>query len=278
MSEYDANPNRLGNPNGGPWPADSQAAGRTDVQASGSEATGAALRWAAERERLLELLAQQQRVAQTGLVTAGLIHDANNHLATMSGAAYLALGSQKPEDWRSALEGVQEQCTALSETMRSFLAFVRRRDDMELRSFRLSDAIEQASGLVAPLAHEHRVIVGTDVVEDGEVAGHLRLATQALVNLASNAIRACRGNGGEIVLVASRPRGTSCRLEVRDTGPGIPEDIRRRIFRPFATQGGQGGHGLGLFVVRQAVRQMGGRIRVRTSPRGTTFTIDLPSA
>jgi signal transduction histidine kinase len=242
------------------------------------ETSDAAARWAAERERLLELLAQQQRVAQTGLVTAGLIHDANNHLATMSGAAYLALGSTNPEDWRSALEGVQEQCSVLSETMRSFLAFVRRRDEDEIRSFRLSDAIEQATRLVGPLAHEHRVTVRADVVDDGEAAGHLRLAVQALVNLASNAIRACRANGGEVVLVASRPIDTTCRLEVRDTGPGIPEDIRRRIFRPFATQGDQGGHGLGLFVVRQTVRQMGGHIRVRTSPRGTTFTIDAPSA
>jgi signal transduction histidine kinase len=66
---------------------------------------------------------------------------------------------------------------------------------------------------------------------------------------------------------------------VIDDGPGIPDDMRGRLFRPFATgHRDTGGRGLGLFVVRQAIRKLGGSIRVETSSSGTTFRLEFPSA
>nr|MDJ0974683.1 ATP-binding protein [Planctomycetota bacterium] len=68
------------------------------------------------------------------------------------------------------------------------------------------------------------------------------------------------------------------RIEVEDNGPGIPGHLRRRIFRPFVTGDAKdGGRGVGLFIVRQAVRRLGGSIRVESGPKGTRFGIDLPA-
>ena len=114
---------------------------------------------------------------------------------------------------------------------------------------------------------------------DGGVLGDSRLLVQALVNLASNAIRACAETKGRVRIEASSPTDGFCRFEVIDDGPGIPEAMRGRLFRPFSTgSAASGGNGLGLFIVRQSVRRLGGTIRVRTSPSGTTFVVDLPRA
>ena len=233
-----------------------------------------------EREELLELLAHQQRIAQAGLVTAGLAHDVCNHVQTMSGAAYLALESLKPGDWREALKTVQEQCCALTETTNAFLAFLRRRDDADLDRFELADIVEQAVRLLRPLARTEGVNLTRAVKRDAVVVGDARTAIQALVNLTSNAIRACAGRPGvegEVEITATCPIEQTARLEVRDNGPGISDAMRPRLFRPFATaHGATGGTGLGLFIVRQSVRRLNGSIRLATSSTGTTVTIDLP--
>ncbi len=232
-----------------------------------------------DRERLLELLTHQQRVAQAGLMTAGLTHDINNHLQLILGAASLALEDDDPHAWRDALERIQEQSFAVSEMTRSFLAFVRKRDPTESAVFQAREVVVQSVRLVRPLADRCRVELAAGTVAEAAVRGELRLAIQAVVNLASNAIQACAEGAGKVTLSSRRIGLDRIRIEVKDDGPGIPESIRWRIFRPFASGRAEGeGTGLGLFVVRQIVRKFKGSIRVRTTPRGTTMEIDLPVA
>ena len=105
----------------------------------------------------------------------------------------------------------------------------------------------------------------------------MSMPRQAVVNLVSNAIRVCQ-NGGHVWLTASRPRPGTCRIEVRDDGPGVSEEVRGRLFRPFVgTEESSGGSGLGLFITRQSIRELGGAILMRTSPEGTVFRVDLPA-
>jgi signal transduction histidine kinase len=252
-----------------------RAAGPAD-----SPAPPAPAGWAEEREQLLELLAQQQRVAQAGLVTSAMAHDINNHLQRLTGAACLALMSERPDDWRQALQQVQELSREIADTSHTFLSFVRRQDAVAEGSFLASDAVEQAARLVAPLAEKHGVALTCHVAEDAAVSGESRLLVQALVNLASNAIRACAPSKGKLTIEASCPAGRFVRFEVQDDGPGIPEAMRGRLFRPFSTgNASSGGNGLGLFIVRQTIRRLGGTIRVRTSSAsGTTFVVDVPRA
>ncbi len=234
--------------------------------------------WGRERERLLELLAQQQRIAQAGLVTAALAHDTNNELQVMSGTAALALSADDPDEREAALRLIMDRSMVLADTMRAFLAFVKRRDMEEGGDFLLSDVVGQTSGLAHPLAKTHGVSVTWDVVEDARILGELRVANQAVLNLVSNAIRACSENGGRVVVTVSRPSPGLARIVVTDDGPGIVDEVRRSLFRPFATGNEKtGGTGLGLFIVRLAVRRMNGTIRLLTSTKGSTFRIDLPA-
>ena len=232
----------------------------------------------AERERLLEMVSHLQRVAQTGLITSAFAHDVNNHVQMISGVAYLAESRSDPQSWKEALQKVQAQCIALTETTQSFLGFVRRRDTVIDTSFTTSQVVEEAQRLVEPLARRHGVTLTHSILEDATVAGDMRLAIQAVVNIVSNAVRACGGGGGQVVMTTSCPASDNGRITVTDNGPGIPDEIRQRLFRPFTAGQESNGSGLGLFIVRRTVRELGGRIRLRTSEPGTSFQIDLPRA
>ena len=234
--------------------------------------------WARERERLLSMLAQQQRVAQTGLVTSGLVHEVANHVMLIKGLSYMALRGCDPRAWRDTLGQIQTRCDEISETMRTVLDFVGRREEGRLESFPVSGVLEETARLLRPLAMAKSIGIDREVEEDTLLLGERRMLVQALVNLASNAIRAYDGAAGRIALRATSPVRGRCRIDVRDGGPGIPEDLRHRLFRPFVTgHAASGGSGLGLFLVRQVVRRMGGTIRVESSPRGTDIQLDLPA-
>ena len=236
--------------------------------------------WAHEKEILLGMLTQQQRLAQAGLVTASLAHDVRNQAQVMTCLAEMALISDDVAGREEALRSITQRCRDVAETTEAFLAFTRRRTNVASQLFSLGDVVDNCRRLVAPLAKDGRVALTFDVAADGIAQGERRLAIQALVNLTSNAIKACaESGGGAVAVTASRPTRETCRLTVADDGPGVPEAVRARLFRPFVGTGEHtGGSGLGLFIVRQAALDLGGKISVRTSPQGTTFRLDLPAA
>lgn len=96
----------------------------------------------------------------------------------------------------------------------------------------------------------------------------------ALSNLAINGLEAA-GRGAEVVIAASRA-GDRVQLRVSDNGPGVPEDLRARIFEPFYTTRAHG-TGLGLAVVRSVARAHGGEVLLEDSAGGASFLIDLPA-
>jgi len=105
---------------------------------------------------------------------------------------------------------------------------------------------------------------------------------RVVINIAGNATDAMPKGG--TLTISSRVLGDSWELAVTDTGTGIPEDLRPRIFEPFVTSGKQHGTGLGLAIAREIVRGHGGDIRIETRtdgeeegrPSGSTFVITLP--
>ncbi len=107
-----------------------------------------------------------------------------------------------------------------------------------------------------------------------------------IANLVLNAVQAARGPIKITVAVAlvqasDIPHGTNLehavRLQVKDNGPGIPDEVRERLFQPFVS-GRSGGSGLGLAIVQRAVEAHRGLVLVDSGPgSGTTFTIFLPA-
>jgi signal transduction histidine kinase len=106
------------------------------------------------------------------------------------------------------------------------------------------------------------------------LAGDRELLRGAFVNVLLNAAQAMNGRGSIEVTLARD--GETCRIDVRDEGPGIPRDIHDRVFDPFFTTKARGG-GLGLAIARRTAELHGGSIRFECPPAGgTIMTLRLP--
>jgi signal transduction histidine kinase len=100
---------------------------------------------------------------------------------------------------------------------------------------------------------------------------------QIFMNLILNALQAMDGGSGELRVVTA-PEGDGARIDVVDTGRGIPPEQLKRIYEPFFSSRPTGqGTGLGLFITHRIVTEMGGTIEARSEPRrGTTMIVRLP--
>jgi two-component system, NtrC family, sensor histidine kinase AtoS len=110
--------------------------------------------------------------------------------------------------------------------------------------------------------------------------GDARSLEQVFTNLISNAVEAMSKNGGTLAiriaasdLIANRPQ---VEITVSDSGPGIPEEIRERLFEPFVTTKTRG-NGLGLAITKRIVTAHQGTIQVNSFPGGTVFHVYLPA-
>jgi signal transduction histidine kinase len=237
-----------------------------------------------DRRKILEHALQLERIVQVGLMTSGLAHDLTNQLMSVMGAAELAVMRDDPESLRGGVRHVLEHATRMHDTLDAFLSFVRRHEH-RVRVFPVAEAIDAVQRLVQPAARSECVTLLSTAATRACVRADRQLLEQALVNLLMNAVRAAASGGGRVALtatetVSAEPRSARrVRISVRDTGTGMPESVRERLFQPFVTGHAEsGGHGLGLYVVRQVVEHYGGRVEVDSTASGTRVDIDLPVA
>jgi signal transduction histidine kinase len=141
--------------------------------------------------------------------------------------------------------------------------------------FDLCDLIHDLATLLGPQAKQQRVTLDTRLPDDPvPFSGHRDRLKQALLNIAINALEAMP-DGGALTLELQQMNGEA-HISVTDSGPGIPPELLKEIYRMhFTTK--DGGTGIGLYVARSVVDAYGGRIKVHsTSGRGTRFEVTLP--
>lgn len=232
----------------------------------------------AEKAQLAEQVLHLERVAQVGLMTSGLAHDLVNQLTGVLGTAELALMRGHPASLREGLDGVLVHAGRMHDTVEAFLSFVRRREH-RVRYVAAAEVVDAVQRLVQPVARSESVALLSTASTAGQVRADRQLLEQAVVNLVLNAVRAAAHGGGRVSLTVADGAPGRVRFSVRDTGPGIPDSVRTHLFEPFVTDHGDGGggHGLGLYVVRQVAERYGGRIEVESSAAGTRIDLDFPS-
>jgi signal transduction histidine kinase len=230
-----------------------------------------------ERDALAEQVLELQRVAEGGFLTGGLAHDLRNQLTALLGASELALMQGHQEALREGLHAGMRQGWRMHETVDAFVQFVRRREGRS-RVFAVRESMEALSRLVEPVARAEGVSFLQTCATRASLCADRQLLEQVLVNVTMNAVRAAALGAGRVVASATDGADGFVRFTIRDTGPGIRDDVKARLFQPFATgHSHSGGTGLGLYVSRQIVQRYGGTICVHTSPAGTRVEIDLPS-
>jgi signal transduction histidine kinase len=257
--------------------------GRPDeigIAARGFDATLAALR---KSQQEIETLYQQRmvradRFATVGEMATGLAHEIKNPLAGLSGALELLAEDLRsdPRHGEMVAEMVH-QVDRLATIMDGLLNYARA-PKVKLRTTDVNATLETVLFLVSQQRRASPVILErafSPVLPP--IAADPSLLEQVFLNLCLNAVQAMDGKGGKLTLRSLR-REDAVVVEIADTGPGIPEDVRPNIFKPFYTTR-KNGTGLGLAISARIVEEHGGRMEFTCPPGGgTIFSVSLPIA
>jgi signal transduction histidine kinase len=229
-----------------------------------------------EIERLHEAeLERTHQLATVGELASGVAHEIRNPLTGVLGAIELALKRLPPNDpSRPLLDEAELQLRRMEATTTQLLRYAR---PPELRAV-VVDAnllIDRAIRVIEPQARAGRVaLLAEPTAEPAPVRVDPEQVVQVLVNLGLNALQAMT-DGGRLTLRVARRDG-SAEVTVADTGPGVPPDVVRDVFRPFFTTKHQG-TGLGLSISQQLIERHGGALRLEDTPGGgATFVVVLP--
>ncbi|HEU4631132.1 MAG TPA: ATP-binding protein [Gemmatimonadaceae bacterium] len=224
-------------------------------------------------------LVEAERLAAVGELVAGVAHEVNNPLSSISAFAQLLLrdGTLTP-DQHESVEVVHAEALRASQVVRDLLTFARRSAPTR-EAVELAAVVERALRLRGYQLASQNVRTELDLDPDvPPVSADARQLQQVVLNLVTNALQAMPDGG--VLRVATRRRDTMVELAIADTGPGIPEEARSHIFEPFFTTKGEGeGTGLGLSVSYGIVAAHGGSLTLAdTSAQGTCFVVALPVA
>jgi len=225
-----------------------------------------------ERKRAEALLREQTTLARLGEMAAIVAHEVKNPLAGIRGVLQV-IGSRLPTDSRdrAIVFDVQERLDSLNELLEDLLLFARPK------------APKTATGPIGSVIHDtvrqlqrDPAMHGLDVAVTGDdpiVRADPTQIQRVLLNLLINAGQAMGGQG-RIAVTVSAADGL-CRVRIRDSGPGIPPDVRERIFEPFFTTKHRG-TGLGLPTARRIIESHGGLLTVECpEDGGTEVTLTL---
>ncbi|HEY5883861.1 MAG TPA: PAS domain S-box protein [Pyrinomonadaceae bacterium] len=231
-----------------------------------------------ERERA----ARADKLRALGQLASGVAHDFNNSLAAILGRAQLLRRQIRDEALVRNLEIIQTAAEDAAATVRRIQTFARKSPAKEFETLDIAALLTDAIEITRTRWENEARLRGLDYevtldAEPGQFTyGSASELREVFVNLIVNAVDAMP-EGGKLTL-SSKRKGDQLRLQFADTGTGMPEDVRQKIFDPFFSTKGAHGTGLGLSVSYSIIERHDGSISVSSEMNGgTVFTIELPA-
>ncbi len=223
-------------------------------------------------------LIRSEKLVAIGRLAASVAHEINNPLEGIKNYLVLLERRLPPNgNGRRLLDQVRVGFERIQNTVRQLLSFSRE-EEVARHPCDLNEAVENALAMTRRTLASHNVRLHLETAPSlPQMIASPPQVEQVLVNLLLNAAEAMGPQGGgDLYLRTWADDEGMVWVSLRDTGPGLPEEVRERIFEPFVSTR-QGKAGLGLWVSYGVVSEHGGRIGVESVPgQGTTFTIGLP--
>lgn len=240
--------------------------------------TGLAL----ENARLVQAQVERERLAAVGETIAYLSHSIKNILQSLRAGSDLVQRGLDRRDFAVTTQGWKildrnlDKCYAL---MLNMLAFSKQREPA-FETVSINAVVEDVVSLAQSHADDTKVVLLSEMDERvPSIPADYDGLHQVVLNLVSNAIDAAPHGAGGLVNVRTRFDTIEKRvlISVTDNGPGVPEELREKIFQPFFSTKGHSGTGLGLAVARKIITELSGTLELK-SPKegGAEFVIQLP--
>jgi PAS domain S-box-containing protein len=232
-----------------------------------------------ELEKTQLQLLQSEKMASLGKLAAGVAHQLNNPLSGITLFTKLVLEDYDLEDGaREDLGRVLYDAERCKETVKELLEFTRQTRHL-MQPHDINRALTRTLFLLENQSLFQNITIEKELDPDLKpVHSDIQQLNHMFMNIILNAAQAMDGNGSMTFKTGYLPEKDRVRIDISDTGPGIPEHILPHIFEPFFTTKEEGqGTGLGLSLVYGIVENHSGRIKAQSEPgKGTTFIIELP--
>jgi PAS domain S-box-containing protein len=236
-------------------------------------------------KRLEKELLGAERLAAVGQTVAGMAHCVKNILHGLKGGSYMVnigIDKDNPEKLKTGWNMVQRNIGRTAELVQDLLSYSKEREP-EMAPCRPNAIVAEVIELIQDQAKENTVALETNLSpEIGEVLLDQRSLHRSLLNLASNAIDACREDPNldkkhTLTITTALEADQWVRFDVHDNGSGMSEEVMAKLFTSFFSTKGSLGTGLGLLVTSKLIEEHNGTIAVDSQlDQGTTFTIRLP--
>lgn len=223
-------------------------------------------------------LARRERLSALGEMAAQVAHQLRTPLSTaLLYAGHLARPQIGDSDRIRFAEKTLSRLRYLERLIQDMLLFVKGAR-LSGEAFPLAQLLEELAQTIEPHAASRHIAFQLDMPAAGMIlTGDRQAISGALINLLENALQACR-SGGKVSLAVGGEGSPFAAFQVEDSGEGIPEAARERLFEPFFTTRGEGS-GLGLAIVRQVAEAHDGWVEwAPRSEGGSCFTLFLPFA
>jgi signal transduction histidine kinase len=230
---------------------------------------------ALENARIAKGMVESERLSAVGRMASTIIHDIKNPMGTLR--MYAQVIKKKTGDTEAAqlADEIIRQVDRFVNMTQEILDFSRGISEINLEEIDLKEMLEGAMQFIEKDLAKRKITVVTDFQYTGIVRIDVEKMVRVFYNLAGNAADAM-GDGGTLTVLTGQA-GTSYAIEFRDTGHGIPPELRARVFEPFFTHGKKHGTGLGLAIVKKIVDDHQGAIEIDSEVgKGTSIRLLLP--
>lgn len=222
---------------------------------------------------------QSAKLASLGELSAGIAHEINNPLAII-GATVKLLERYKdnPIKFEETVKNISKSVDRIAKIVSGLKKFSRTSEKKNYQVHSLEKIISEVQTLTSAKSSRYFVEFRVQIQPESVILCDEMEIEQVLINLINNAIDAVKNQTEKWVWIESLMSGDACTLRVSDSGPGIPEDIRGKLFQPFFTTKSVGeGTGLGLSIVKGILDEHRASIEILNQSPHTCFEIKFPS-
>ncbi len=230
---------------------------------------------AIQNARMAQELVNSERLAVIGRMASSIIHDIKNPMTTIKAYAQVIRKKVGESETIQLVDEVIKQIDRLVNMAQEILDFSRGVMNINFTKIKLGDFLDGTMAFLARDFERNKIEIEKFFEFDDEVEIDIDRMTRVVFNIAHNSMDAMP-EGGKFIVKTWRENDFFF-MQFTDTGKGMPEEVRRKLFEPFVTYGKKHGTGLGMAITKKIVNEHKGDIFVESElGKGTTITIKLP--